>query len=70
MPIDRNLDPSLITKEVIAARWLWRTRYASQNGGQLDFFLALRESEKALCADFVTEILNCPLRERAREGGG
>jgi hypothetical protein len=65
--MDRNLDPELITKEVIAARWLWGHRYSQQRGGQVDFYEKLPPSEKRLCREMVDAIGMCELRSAPGE---
>lgn len=63
--MDRNLNPELITKEVIAARWMWGAEYSRQNGGQVDFYERLTPSRKKLCRKMVDMILSCERRSAA-----
>lgn len=64
--MDRNLDPRHITKECIAARYLWGDTYASQSGGQVDFYERLDQSRKRICRDLVDDIERCERRDGQR----
>jgi hypothetical protein len=49
----RNLFPH---KPACAAMYLFGKRYSQQNGGSMDFWDGLSESDKRLCRDLVNAI--------------
>ena len=55
--MDRNLNPELITAEVVLARTWFGHEYSQQSGGQVDFWEKLSASRKQLCREAVDEIL-------------
>lgn len=60
--MNRNFDPNFITKEVVAARWLFGDAYSRQCGGQVDFWEKLDAQRKVLCRQLVDEIIGCERR--------
>jgi hypothetical protein len=49
----RNLNPH---KAAVAAMYLWGAAYSRQNGGSMDFWDSLRESDKETCRSLVKAI--------------
>lgn len=49
----RNINPH---KAAVAAMWLHGNAYAAQNGGSMDFWDKLTETQQRHCRDFVEQI--------------
>jgi len=59
-PFNKNRHPH---KEAIAATWLFRDEYSSQDGGCVDFYDGLSAQRRSQCGRCVTEIDDAAERE-------
>src|SRR5215475_6364895 len=57
----RNIYPH---KEARIAILLWNNEYAAQNGGAMDFWDSLTDSQKQTCREALEQIENAPKEQR------